>query len=153
MKRKILVVLLSVFMLFGLTGCFKKTPLTTDDFITNANSSNFTTQDVTSDFSSEPSVLKATIALNSKGYQVEFYELSEESIAKSMFNTNKADFESLKSSKYTDSEVNAGNYNTYSLSTESEYMYLSRVDKTFLYLKVDISNKDAVKEFIDKIGY
>ena len=153
MKRKILILLLSVFMLFSLTGCFKKSPLTTDSFITNSTSSNFTTQDVTSDFSNEPSIIKATLALNSKGYQIEFYELSSDSAAKDMFITNKTNFQSLNSSKYTESEANVGNYNTYSLSTESEYMYLSRVDKTFLYLKVDISNKDEVKEFIDKLGY
>ncbi len=154
MNKKILVVVLSVFMLFSLTGCFiKKTPLTTDDFIKNANSYNFTTSDITNQFTDEENVSKVTIALHDKGYKIEFYELSNKDIAKNMYNTDKLSFDSLKEGKYTETSLNIGNYDTYSLSTESEYMYISRVDKTYLYLRVDISHKDEVKEFIDKIGY
>ncbi len=153
MKRKVLSILLLMIMLFSLSGCLKKTPIDTDNFITNATSFNYTIQDNTNEFSNEVGVIKSTLALSTNGYQIEFYEFKDTESSKKMFNINKTNFEFLKSSKYSESTTNAMNYNTYSLSTDSDYMYTSRVDKTLIYLKVNISNKDEVKEFIDKLGY
>ena len=32
-------------------------------------------------------------------------------------------------------------------------MYLSRIDNTLIYIRTDISYKEEVKSFVEKIGY
>ena len=153
---KIKTILLSIIcflMLFTLTGCAKKTVLTTNDFVSIAKKLEYTTEDVTDQYASNNYIKEATIAQSSDGYQVEFYVLSDEGNATSMFNTNKADFESFKGNMSSETSVNLSNYSTYTLSSSGYYMHLCRVDNTLLYIKVQDTYKDSVKTLIDELDY
>ena len=70
-----------------------------------------------------------------------------------MFTTNKLDFESKKTDNNVETSASMKNYDTYSLTNNGEYSYLSRVDNTFLYVNVKQEFKDKVKDFVDKLGY
>ena len=70
-----------------------------------------------------------------------------------MFNLNKETFEKEKKDISSQSSSSFGNYETYTLTTGDYYMHLCRVDNTFLYVKVNKENKDAVKKLIKDLGY
>ena len=152
-KRNILLVVLGFIVLFTLTGCGNKTVKATSDFKSIAESKGYTVSDVTSQYSSYPDVTEATVAQSSSGYQLEFYVLDEIENAKNMFETNRETFDQNKGSNYSHSEVNLGNYSTYSLTNDGYYMYLSRVENTLLYVRVPKSYKDDIKGFVKELGY
>ena len=153
MKKKILFSAILVVALLMLGGCFKKTALTTSDFKTKAEAAGYLLADVTSQYSGAASIKEATVALIQNKYQVEFYVLDSESSAVDMFETNKDKFESNIEGTSSKSEANMLNYSTYSLTNQGKYVYLSRVENTFLYLHVNSEYKDEVKKFIDNLGY
>lgn len=152
MKKKIIFGLLCLVAIVTLTGCSKKTVLTTEDFISKSEANGYQTVDVKTQFSEYDELKSATLAMNDN-YQVEFYVLDNETNAKSMFDTNKATFEDYKTSSNAESSVSLKNYSTYSLTTGGYYMYLSRVDNTLIYLRVEAKYKDEVKSFVKALGY
>lgn len=154
MKRKnILLIVACIVMGFFLTGCGKKTAITTEQFKNIGNTNNFVVSDVSVQFSSYNYINEATIIQNPNGWQMEFYVLSDEGYANSMFNTNKNTFESQKENSSLESSVSIGNYSTYSLTSGDYYMYLCRVDNTLLYVRVEKKFKDSVNKIIDELGY
>ena len=151
-KKGILFTALCFLMLFLVTGCGKKTVITTSEFISKAEKAGYQTTDITAQYSSYEYIKEATIAKNDN-YQVEFYVLDGEDKAKGMFDTNKTDFENSKGSSSSYSTVNLANYSTYALTSAGKYMYLARVENTLIYIKVDEKYKDSVKGFVKDLGY
>ena len=151
-KKGIVFGVLCFLMLFLVTGCGKKTVITTSEFISKAEKAGYQTTDITAQYSSYEYVKEATIAKNDN-YQVEFYVIDGEDKAKGMFDTNKADFENSKGSSSSYSTVNLANYSTYALTSSGKYKYIARVDSTLLYIDVDEKYKDDVKKFVKELGY
>ena len=151
-KIKIFSLFACLIMLLTVTGCSKKS-ITTEEFINKSKNFSYETQDASSQFANYTAIKKATIALSSKGYQVEFYELDTDENAISLFNSNKTRFENVKTSGAIETKYSVGNTSTYSLTSGNKYMYIARVDKTFLYLSVDSSYKSEVKKFVKELGY
>lgn len=153
MKKRSILLTLVVIMLFMLTGCGKKTVITDENFKSFFEGKGYTIYDVTSQFSANEIVKSASLAESDKGYQIEFYVLSNEAEATGMFNTNKANFETYKGNSSSESSGSASNYSTYTLTTSGYYMHLCRVDNTLLYLKISEEYKDVVKKQIKELGY
>ncbi len=152
-KKNIFFGVVCFLMLFALTGCGNKNAITTSDFKSKTENLSYVTTDVTSQYASYGYIQEATIAQSSDGYQVEFYVLDDAGNATSMFNTNKATFESYKGNSSTESSSSMGNYSSYSLTSSGYYMYLCRVDNTLLYVKVKDTYKNSVKSLIKELGY
>ena len=106
-------------MLILLTGCKNKKAITVETFKSKAESNGFTVTDVISQYQSYSYVNQAQVARNNDGWQVEFYVLSDESYAKSMFNTNKNTFENISGNNKIKTESSLGNYSKFSVSTDS----------------------------------
>ena len=154
MKKKLLLIAICVFSLFLVTGCdSSKTAITTKDFIAKAEEKGLITADVLDQFAEYDFVKEATVAASSNGWQVEFYVLSDEENAKSMFETNAATFNAASDKKKNSTEVEMGNYKKIAFDTDENYMVLTRVDNTMIYVRVPISTKEETKEFIDTLGY
>ena len=151
-KRGIIFAVICILTLFITTGCFSKTAITTSDFKSKMEAKGFITLDVKQQFSQYDYVKEATVAKNDN-YQIEFYVLTTTERAEYMFNTNKKIFEGSKASGSLETKAKVGNYETYSLTSSGYYMYISRVDNTFIYLKVNESNKDDVTKVIKELGY
>ena len=98
-------------------------------------------------------IFKKALVAKKKDYQIEFFVLNTETDAKDMFKDNKKKFESSKSGTYAQSNISLLNYSMYTLESGGYYMYISRIDNTVLYTKVNSKYKDDVKLFIKKIGY
>ena len=152
-KRKILLVVLCFLMLFMVTGCGKKTVLTTDEFKAKVTELGYTTQDAKEQFADKDFVKDVTIALNSKGFQVEFYVFADEASAVSSFNTNQTSFENVKSGKSIETSSSMANYSEYSLESSGKYMHVCRVETTLLFVSVDVKYKDEAKKLIKELGY
>lgn len=141
-------------VLFTLTGCGNKTSITSDDFKNKMESNGYTVQDATNQMASYDYIKKVYIAIsNDSTYQIEFYELSDSDYATSFFNNNKSIFEDSKSSVSTETSVNLGNHNKYSLTANDKFKVVSRIDNTVVYLDVDENYKSSVKDILDDLGY
>lgn len=156
-SRKLLSMFILIITTCILVGCSgKHTKITKDDFSSIAKDSGFETiEDVTDQFEGQSDFVEsATIAENVKNnYQIEFYKLKNESNAKSTFEGNKEIFERQKVSKSKEASVSIGNYEKYSLTTSEEFMYVSRIDDTVLYVNAPIEYKDTISECINNLGY
>lgn len=86
------------------------------------------------------------------GYQIEFYVLGNSNDARQLFEHMKADLETLNSTSISTTESRA-NYAKYSATTETHFLYATRIDNTVLYANVDVDDKDEVEKFIEEIGY
>ena len=71
----------------------------------------------------------------------------------SFFNLNKDVFEKIKGNTAAETSVNLKNYSVYTLSTDSKYRVLSRIDNTVVYINVDKQYKDEVKGILEELGY
>ena len=154
MKYKKIVLLSFCFVLIlSLTGCMEKDKITSKKFISISKKEELTVYSATDQFIKYKDIKKCIIAASLKGWRVEFYELDNSDNAEKMFEKNKKTFEKDKNKNSDDASSNIRNYNTYSLTTSIYYYYLSRIDNTLIYVKVNISHEDDVKKFIDKLGY
>ena len=154
MKKKglFLSALLFTFILL-FTGCGKKKAITSSDFKSKAEAEGYTVVDVVNQFSATGYVKEAYVARSNEGYQIEFYVLTDNDMAKSMFETNKGIIENINGNNKMKTEVNLSNYNKYSITTSSNYGYLCRIDNTLVYVNTSKDYKDKVKSFIKKIKY
>lgn len=152
-KNKVLLGIVCLLVLFTLTGCFNKTAITKYGFVTKAESNDYEIFDVSEQYASYDFVETATIAKKSNDWQVEFYELDDDESAIGMFNENKTIFEQQKESVNNESTTSANNYVTYTLITNNNYMYLSQVDNTLLYINVQKEYKAEVQKFVEALGY
>ena len=159
MKKVLLIVLIVLLLLIG--GCVaifnslnvEKVSITADDFHDIMAEKGYTLFDTTSQFAQYDGYMTKSFAAYKDGYQIEFYELSSSENAISMFNTNKAKFESQKENSSAYSSTNMNNYATYSLSTGGKYKYLSLINNTLVYTDIDNTHKDVVKPIIEELGY
>lgn len=154
MKRKnIFLISICFLMLITLTGCGNKKVASSSDFKSIAESNDYIVSDVKNQYSAYDSVKEAYVAQHNSEYQLEFYVLDSSDSATQMFNTNKKTFEGYKGSSSSESSSNMGNYSKYALTSSGYYMYLCRVDNTLLYVRVNDSYKDSIKDFVKKLGY
>lgn len=152
-KGKILLGIICFLTLFTLTGCGKKTAITSDDFKSISENHSYTVVDALSQYAEYDYIDSASIAQSSDKWQVEFYTLSGENYAAGMFDNNKTIFEGYKGNISTESSSSVGNYSNYSLTSGGYFMYICRVDNTLLYVRVEDSYKDTVKDLIKELGY
>ena len=150
MKWKILLIILFSLLLTGCIG--NKEKISSDQFIEFAAESEYEIIDKTKVLK-DSNIKKVILAKKSDDYQLEFYKLKGITEAIYMFNDNRKIFKISKNDTSTYTYTNLGNYSIYSLTNESYYMYLCRVDNTLLYVKVPVEYKDEVVEFSNKIGY
>ena len=149
----IVVILVGIILVVFYTLNKEKTPISADTFSTTMQSNGYIVIDSTIQFAQYGNLMSKSYIAQKVGFQIEFYELSSEENAISMYDTNKTIFESQKSNASASSTVSMKNYSTYSLSTNGKYKYLSRIDNTLIYVDVDNTYKDIVKEIVKEIGY
>lgn len=130
----------------------KKEPISAEDFTVAMENEGYTVEDVTADMKDQPKVVKCLIAL-SDNYQIEYYETSDETKARSIYSANKEQFESdYDKSGSSRGEVNFNNQAKLTMTTRDMYYFLSQIDNTIIYLKIDKEYKDEVNQILESIG-
>ena len=155
MKKKLIIIFTLFLTLFTLTGCFLKPrkAASADDFKSIASKHNLTVVDVYDQMKQYEVIKTALLARASDGWQIEFYILSTDDDAIDMYETNKTLFENSKEGKSREKYANIKNYSMYNLISGGKYMYLSRINNTLLYVKVDKKYEDNVKRIVKELGY
>lgn len=152
--KKILLGIICILSLFLLTGCVKKTSITTKQFKKIAEEHNLKTTDILNQYEEYNNIIKdATLAIKNDEWQIEFYIITNATEAKEMFKNNVNQLESLAKSTTMKTKVNMLNYNTFSQTTMDKYSYVSRVENTLLYLDVKAEKKDEVMAIVEALGY
>ena len=157
LTRSAAMLLLLSMMLTVLTGCVKKTPVTTADFMAKAGESGLQCVDVKEQFADYDFIQEATIAAASDlSYQLEFYvftDSSHSSQARSFYTNNRTNFDMNKGNVYTDTSKEGANYARYALNAGDRYMFVAYVENTVLYVDTDKTHKDDVNAIIDALKY
>lgn len=154
-KRLILTAAFCLILALVCGACAQsKTAVTSKDFISKAASLGLNTQDTTSTYAQYDHVVNSTSAGRVEGaaiaWQADFVTVNAADKAEAMFETNKDNFDQLSGNM---SMISSGNYNTYEKTGDGQFMYLCRVDKTLLYIKVAEKYKDEAKQLIEALGY
>lgn len=131
----------------------EKASISAQQFYDEMEDEGYVMVDVTSQYASYGIDVAYLAVKPNQEYQIEFYELSSISKAENMFETNKDYFKDRAGSSRVTSSYGFGNYDIYSLTSNGDFMYLCRIDNTLLYIDVDDSYKDEVKEIIDELDY
>lgn len=160
MKKPVIIAIIAVVIVVAIVGVIfinlnkEKTSITASDFYTIMSQKGYVVQDSSSQFSDYNYVKNSYIA-DSKdySYQIEFYELVDDSYATSFYNNNKSIFESLKGNVSAETSVGLKNYSKYTLSSNGKYMVVSRINNTVIYVDVDDSYKDTVNSLLSELGY
>ena len=152
-KRNIILSVIGFLSIFLLTGCFSKKAISTNEFRNKASNYNFEVVDVAGQYADYGYVKEATVAKSSNNWQVEFYVLSTNDNAKNMFELNKTTFEESINTSSKHSSASIGNYSTYSLTTENNFMYICRIDNTLIYLNIPKGYEKQAQTFIKDLGY
>ena len=154
LTRSAAMLLLLSMMLTVLTGCIKKTPVTTADFMAKAGESGLQCVDVKEQFADYDFIQEATIAAASDlSYQLEFYVFTDSSQARSFYTNNRTNFDMNKGNVYMDTSKEGANYARYALNAGDRYMFVAYVENTVLYVDTDKTHKDDVNAIIDALKY
>ena len=153
-KRIFLGIVLSFIVLFTLTGCFKKTPITAEEFISKAEAYGLKAEDKTEQYAAEEKrIVKYVMASNEKGWNVEFFELATVDDCRSLYDSGQQEMEEAKAAVSSSSTVNGSNNQKYSQTSNGYFYVISRIDKTLVYIETKAANKDDVKAFLKTINY
>lgn len=132
----------------------EKTPITASDFYTTMSQKGYSLRDANSQYSSYNYIKQVYLAISKDySYQIEFYELLDDSYATIFYNTNKSNFESSKGNAVAETNVELKNYSKYTLLVNDKYMVISRIGNTVMYVNVDNDYKDTVNSLLDELGY
>lgn len=137
------------------TGCGSKYPITTTDFISAMESQDFHIKDITDQYAEYEVFTSATLAINSTNkYQIEFYTFVDDNMAKDLYSvTKKNQIEPYEEGSSSNVSVNTDKYSKCAVTANGQYMFISRIDNTMVFVKAPKSYKDEVKKLIDKLGY
>ena len=154
-KRSFLMLVVLVVMLFVSTACsLNKESIDYQEFNNIMTNNGFNVVNVEEQFQEYEYFEESYVALDANGnYQIEFYELEDESYAISFYNNNKSIFEEESSIVTFQSNTNLTNSNKFVLVTDTEYKVISRIDDTVIYLNVDKKYKEEVTNILKKLGY
>lgn len=151
---KVIVFPLCLLLILSFAGCSSKTPVTLDTFKTAMADKGYEIVDIGEQYADDEKIKSAHLALDAtESYQIEFYELVDENYAKALLNGNKNKFEENKSSVHASSSVNASNHSKYTLSGGGEFVIISQVSNTVIFVHASSDYKDEVKAVLEELGY
>lgn len=131
-----------------------KDPITVSKFESIMEDADFEVVSAKDQFENYDEIEDVKIAIQEDGdYQIEFYVIDNESNADKFFESNKEIFEKNSGSKETRVQTSFKNGELFKLTVNDEYMVLSRIEDTVIYLKVDSEYKDSVDSILKKLGY
>lgn len=147
----LLVIAVGGFVLYTISSQNLK-PLTSEEFIGAMENSNYTVSDVIDQYSKYDYVKNAYVA-STRDYQIEFFVLSDDEHAIGFFNINKANFEVLASNTATSSFADVGNCSRYTLVSNGQYMYISRIGNTVIYINSPTTYQETIQALLSSLGY
>ena len=157
----ILIVALIIFLALTVGGIFlafkiasSKTTLTQDQFISKLENKGFLANDDSEQFMQYDYITSVAVASPSDlSYQIQFFTFLDESYAQKFYETNKSTFSRLASSDSPSVRTSGTGFDKFTVTNSNEFMEVSRIQNTCIYLKVDKAYKDDVKKALKSLGY
>lgn len=133
----------------------KKTVSTTVDFEYLASQRNYKVEDATDLFAPYDYIKFATIAApESEDFQIEFYELSDESFAASFYSINKNNLQMSRSADAIETSKSGDNFDLFKLESDTRYMMIERVENTVVFVdKTNSTYRDEIESFLKELKY
>ena len=154
MKKVIGVAIVCLLVLGMLVGCeSSRTAITADTFVEKTAAADYQTGDVTSQFASQADLVKSVTLALKDAYQIEVFVFTDEGVATTSYNTNKATAEAAKVSSSTSKSVSMGNYSYYYLTTGDQYYVVSRIDNTMIFAHCGTEYKAELEKMVSELGY
>lgn len=155
LNRAICITAAFILSLSLLTGCGSKTPVSSSAFETAATQKGYIVQDGTDFFAAYDYIKLVTLATpQDKAFQIEFYELNDDAVAKSFYDSNKSNFTMMKGDNCIESNDSGSNFDIYKLEMYGKFMMIERVDNTVVYVhSTDADNKTAIETFLSELKY
>ena len=151
--NKMVIVLISVVILMcSLVGCSSKTAIDADTFVKTMYAENFTVTDVTNEIEANGLVTSLLVASN-ENYEIEFYVLTDNNTAASIFHNSKESYDDEYSVRTTSLSVTLGNYSYYAFVADGGFHMIARIDNTMLWCDADKAYKDEIIALVEKLGY
>ncbi len=150
--KKIGLIVFGALLMLGLTACGEKEALTASAFKSKMETKGYEVVDITSNPEYE-GVATAVLVAMKDDYQIEFYVVNDNEQSIRAYDQNKTDFEGLKESGASETEVSLSNHAKYTLTTGGKYRVVSRIDNTFVYVDVEESKKTEVSDVLKDLNY
>ena len=148
MKKKMIVLLLVLFMI---TGC-KGNVLTKDIFLEKARDNAYIIQNTMSGYEQYEYIEDIYYAVNvSNAYDIQFIILRDDDYAKRFYEVNKQELMSLADGNTYTKYINTPSHSTYHLENDSKYMLVIRYKNNVLYIDAPISYINEIEEFLNEM--
>lgn len=146
MKKTFKIFLLSA-SLFILFGCVNKKAMDSSQFETFFTKEKYEVYDVFDQLGKKENIKEVYIAKNDK-FQIEFYVLNTIENARKFY---KDDIEYFENKPYSSDKNH--NYESYEKEQDKNYIYVSRIDKTVIFILADKKYKEDITKVVKKMGY
>ena len=150
MKKRIFVMIavcLALVML--LTACGSKEAITENTFSEKAQAYNMST-------GSSDEIIRGVdvyvYASHPDGWAIDFFKCKSVDAAEDLYDNNIEAFQA-EGTVSSETNVNGDNYSRYEAEHDGEYIYCCCVEDTLVSTRTTSDHKDAVKEFVNMIGY
>lgn len=155
-RRNGLFCLLVLFLIGVLCSCgTPKEPKTVDEFIAFFDNGdlNFHVEDITNQYT-EDYVDNVILAVNLEHeYQIEFFDLSEDSVAKNVFNVNKENINNTITENSGEVSYSVNNVERFSKKDSSVYYTVARIGDTVIYSSSPAEYTEELNSIIKDLGY
>jgi len=132
----------------------EKVSISASEFRNKMSQKGLEITDANSQFAQYSFIKQVYIAGNkSESYQIEFYEFDNESYATGFYNNNASKFQETKGNVAAETNFSGKNYAKYTLSSNNQYMVISRVNNTVIYIDADSSYKNEIENILKEIDY
>ena len=145
--KKIIKILMFLFIIVALSGCGSKKVLKPSDVQNRLSSLGFSINDITNYM--EDKNIKSVITANNGKYQIEFFTFNSKKNAKEAYNTNVKSFLANKNVK---KEKNEDNYDKFTQELSDTYNVVIRLDNTLLYSSINLEYKNDLNKIIKKLN-
>ena len=146
--KKIIKILMFLFIIVALSGCGSKKVLKPSDVQNKLSSLGFSINDITNYM--EDKNIKSVITANNGKYQIEFFTFNSKKNAKEAYNTNVKSFLANKNVK---KDKNEDNYDKFTQELSDTYNVVIRLYNTLLYSSINLEYKNDLNKIIKKLNY
>ena len=148
------IILAVVLTMFFINLTKEKPSITASDFYSIMREKGYSVKSADSQLSDYDYIKKVYVAVSKdSGYQIEFYEFTDDFYASEFYDNNQYIIESSKGMNSAYTNVELKNYAKYTLLANGKYRVISRINNTAIYLDVNSNYKDIVKDLLDELGY
>lgn len=164
-NKKILIILIIISILLITSGITlliitkingPKTSLTSEDFKKEVKKHNLKPKKVEikgENGQTNKNIKEAIYATSKRGWVIEYYVVKDEKTAKRMFKETTQIFKTFKNDMVEEENKQNQNYEIYSLSTQTYYYHVCRIDNTLISINYDDKYEKQIKKVVKELGY